>query len=130
MQLPLHSTELTPSSSHGTDTQQYTQPSTKPLWQGWEMSSQPLTTAPRLGPDSNHPEPSSAEFQLTGNSLVPTPAPSQLPREVVRALNSAIQGGSQRLKSGMSTATSNTRQVLCCDPTPDHALGRESTVSK
>lgn len=75
-------------------------------------------------------KPPSAEFQLTGNSLVPTPAPSQLPREVVRALNSAIQGGNQTLKSGISTATSNTRQVLCCDPTPDHAPGRESTMSK
>lgn len=42
MQLPLHSMELMPSSSHSTNTQQCTQPSTKPLWQ------LPLTTAPRL----------------------------------------------------------------------------------
>lgn len=39
-------------------------------------------------------------------------------------------GGKQRLKSGMTTATSNTKQDLCWDPTPDHAPGRENTMFK
>lgn len=116
-------------SSHSTDTWQCTQPSTKPLWQGWEMSFQPLTIAPQLGPDSNHPGPSWAELQLTDNSLVPTPAAPQLPREEGQALNPAIQGGKQRLKSGMTTATSNTRQVLCWDPIPVYTPSRENTMS-